>query len=827
MRFLIRIILRRSLAMVIGAAVVTLPCLYWTGRLYGNVRPDIEELLPRQSRSIQDLSEIRRRMQAIQNLGILIFTEDADAGKRFSVDLAARLQKLPPTVAAGVEYRIDKELRFFDSRKALFVSVDDLEQIKNFIKARISYEKQLYNPLTFLGNVELPEPKLDFPALMNKYAAKSASFSQFPDGFYATSDGKLRALLVYLPADNSGIAGVFKLKESVKDIVDHMDLKSYSPSLSVDYTGDVQNTIEEFSALLQDIERSAEIVFALVAFFLWLYFRSVIAVGALLFSLFMARFWTFGVSWFLVGYLNANSAFMGSLLLGSGITFGVMLLSRYLEERRLGRIPVRAAWLAVDRTMRATSTAALAAGMAYGSLFLTRFEGFRQYGIIGFVGMVLCWLSSVLVLPAVLVQIERIRPIIKPGTKARKPWIFGPLSRFVGASPKPIVLAFGILTALSIAVLPRFNADRIIETNLANLRNKESMESGSGYRCKYLDQIFHRFLTPLALLTHDASEAERVAQALREEQKQGEGAKLISSVNTMQQFVPEDQSKKVSVLEQIRGVLPPSIMSRLPAADRKRIDSFLTPEAFHPFTQKELPHLVLDKFTEKDGSIGKLVLVEPPVDSASWSGHELNEFVRILRDTGDKIAGRTVPVAGGLPVVSDMIQAISEDGPKATIFAFLSVVALIIVFFRKPSVVSLMLFALVLGSLWLFGFILGTGFKINFLNFIAFPITFGIGIDYGVNVFHRYLRDPDHNIVTVIRETGGAVGLCSLTTIIGYSSLIIARNQAFVSFGVLAVIGEITSLAAAVVALPALLLMLQRLRAPARQRQSAIGRRSK
>ncbi|HTL11038.1 MAG TPA: hypothetical protein VL588_01040, partial [Bdellovibrionota bacterium] len=67
----------------------------------------------------------------------------------------------------------------------------------------------------------------------------------------------------------------------------------------------------------------------------------------------------------------------------------------------------------------------------------------------------------------------------------------------------------------------------------------------------------------------------------------------------------------------------------------------------------------------------------------------------------------------------------------------------------------------------------------------------------------------------------------SLTTILGYSSLIIARNQAFVSFGVLAVIGEITSLAAAVVALPALLLMLQRLRAPARQRQSAIGRRSK
>src|SRR5690606_21215749 len=95
--------------------------------------------------------------------------------------------------------------------------------------------------------------------------------------------------------------------------------------------------------------------------------------------------------------------------------------------------------------------------------------------------------------------------------------------------------------------------------------------------------------------------------------------------------------------------------------------------------------------------------------------------------------------------------------------------------------------------------------KINFLNFIALPITFGIGVDYGVNIFERYRQEKDMSIGRVVRETGGAVGLCALTTLLGYGSLLIAQNQAFVSFGLLAVLGEIACVVAAIVTLPAFL----------------------
>ena len=58
-------------------------------------------------------------------------------------------------------------------------------------------------------------------------------------------------------------------------------------------------------------------------------------------------------------------------------------------------------------------------------------------------------------------------------------------------------------------------------------------------------------------------------------------------------------------------------------------------------------------------------------------------------------------------------------------------------------------------------------------------------------------------MVDAVRTTGGAVALCSLTTIIGYSSLLLAENRALFLFGLLAVLGEVACLTTAVIVMPA------------------------
>jgi hypothetical protein len=64
-------------------------------------------------------------------------------------------------------------------------------------------------------------------------------------------------------------------------------------------------------------------------------------------------------------------------------------------------------------------------------------------------------------------------------------------------------------------------------------------------------------------------------------------------------------------------------------------------------------------------------------------------------------------------------------------------------------------------------------------------------------------------VTAAVRGTGGAVGLCSLTTIIGYSSLLVAKNVGLFLFGLLAVFGEVACLTTAVVLLPAVLTLVR------------------
>ena len=125
----------------------------------------------------------------------------------------------------------------------------------------------------------------------------------------------------------------------------------------------------------------------------------------------------------------------------------------------------------------------------------------------------------------------------------------------------------------------------------------------------------------------------------------------------------------------------------------------------------------------------------------------------------------------------------------------------------------LVLISLFIGIVWLGG-ILGTlKLKINFMNFVGLPITLGVGADYAANIWARLRAEGIDKITPVIADTGSAVALCSMTTIIGYSSLLMSHNAALRSFGLLADIGEVTCLAAALIALPAIVQLLRKRRA--------------
>ena len=795
-------LLKHSLLVLLIGLSLSVVGTYFSIHLFSNLKTDIEELLPTDARSVLDLKEVRSRLESTNSLAILILSDHATESKKFLEDLASEIQKLPPDVASGVEYKIDQELTFFKERKSLFIQQNDLNRVKDFIHRRIQYEINLYNPLTIFEAKDIPEPKLDLKALQKKYNSKADSYAHFPGGYYATPDEKIRVLLANLPGASTGMSGSKNLRDSVNEIILKLNPKKYANDLEIHFTGGVQDLIEEHDALVEDLVLSTVVVSALVMFAMLLYFRSFFATAALLLALLMGITLTFGVSFFLVGYLNANSAFMGSIVIGNGINFGIILLARFMEERRKFKATPRSIALAVQKTLHATGTAALAAGLAYGSLMLTSFRGFRQFGIIGFTGMILCWITSYTLLPALLVLFYRMG-LLRKAAKSPKIRLTHFISAGVRRFPKSILTLTFLLTLGSLLSFDRLDSS-IIETNFKKLRNKHSLENGSMYWSTYVDKVFQRYLSPLVVLPKEQDHVTAIAGELRKTKLAQGQASNIANISTLEDFVPHNQKQKVATLREIRGMLPRKLLSRIPGDEQKLIHLLLSEESFKPFEARDLPDLVRRKFRERDGTVGKLVLVEPALNDELSKSGPLIEFVHSIRDAADKIEPGAA-VAGALPVTSDMIESIIRDGPKATLFAFLAVFFLIILLFRDLVTVAQCSFALLMGVLWMFGFILHFEEKINFLNFIALPITFGIGVDYGVNIFQRYRLEKSKGILSSLEQTGGAVLLASLTTVTGYGSLLIASNQAFVSFGKLAILGEFTCVFAAVISLPALI----------------------
>ena len=117
--------------------------------------------------------------------------------------------------------------------------------------------------------------------------------------------------------------------------------------------------------------------------------------------------------------------------------------------------------------------------------------------------------------------------------------------------------------------------------------------------------------------------------------------------------------------------------------------------------------------------------------------------------------------------------------------------------------------SLTAGVLLMGGVAAAAQLKVNFLNVIAYPITFGIAVDYGANIAVR-VRERGGRVLESLVEVGPAVILCSWTTIIGYGSLLLSLNRAMRSFGWYAILGEATTLVTALVMLPAMLLLARR-----------------
>ena len=809
--------------LIAGAGVAVLAAASpFAARLYGDLRTDLRELLPQGAPSAVALRELESRVGGLASLAVVVRTDDLKAGERFVDALAAKLQKIPRHTVARIFWRIDDEKTFFEAHGALYADASDLTQLRDVLRDRIAAAKRTANPLFVALEDEGPAKTVREPGIEEAMDGVRKAFGRldhFIDGYLAGEGGQTLVVQVYPPGVATRLEDNQRIFASVRGAVDSLDPRSFDPSIRVGYGGEVRALIENQENLVRDLLVSSFLVLTAVGGVLVLYFWSWRAIPLLVVPLFTGVAATFAISRWVIHYLNPNTAFLGSIIVGNGINAGIILLARYFEERRRGASMEQALPCALKTTWVATFAASAAAAASYGSLGAVSFRGFNQFGFMGTLGMMLCWVATYLLMPPLVVLAERVRPFRDTRASRFTGWVAGPYASALTRYPGWVIAASVLIIGGAVWGALRFSRQPI-QYDFRQLGSRNGLTEGAAYWDTHVDAVLQSYQTPTVVLTESAQKAEAVGDAIEEVRlKQGRSG-TIDSVQTLQKLVPRDQPRKVELLRDIfrlvapppgtPGLIDPRILRAMPDDLRPTLVRLREKTRLTRITLADVPPRLKLPFHEKDGRSGRLVLVYPTLETDSRHGKEQIAHAKLVRSTALSVDPKAL-IAGQIVLTSDIVDSITSDGGFAAGLSFFAVAALTVLVMRSFRDSTWVISSLCLGVLWMFGALGALALRLNFVNFAVLPITFGIGIDYAVNFYQRYRQSS--GVEESLTASGGAVTLCSATTIIGYATLVTADNMAIQSFGLIAVIGEITCLSAALFALPAVLAFRDRRRA--------------
>ncbi len=767
---------------------------------------DFSYLLPQDVPAVRDLRKLEARVKANDVVLAIIKAPTPDARERATQQLIDGLVATKSPLIARVSGDELAIREFLKERRHLFVPLNELEAARDALQKKIDHAKLAANPLFIdLEDKDPKQDEADKKQLDELKAKRRDAEARLARPTNVSADGlsaKVEIGVTFRATDAKSAEKLMDLAERVR-----ADVLAKNPGVEIGFTGGPVTALAEHRAITKGIVLSSVVTTLLVALVLALYFRSATLLALLVGTIAIATAASFGAASLTVGHLNAATAFLGAIIAGNGINYGILLIARYLEERKRYDVDDAMAH-AIVGTLRPTAVASLGASIAYGSLAATSFKGFADFAIIGAIGMLLCWVATYVLLPTLVLRWGRRTKIYQDD-----PRIGGALVRLLGFRRSGLVMVASALvfTAATIVVV-RYVAADPFEYDIRNLRSEAGDAIEARHWMAQSDQAFGRGHSGRTYIGADrADQVPMIIQALQAiDAGKPERATTIGAIESVLTFVPPDQDKRLAVLGEIRTMLD-NAFEAMDDEERAELSELRPPDGLHTFTAQDLPATLRDRLTEKDGRIGYLISIRPSDYLDEWNGKDLIRFANAVREL-HLPDGETVTTSGASVIFADIVESIERDGPLVTSVALIGLVIMVVLLVGRNRRAFAVMVGTVGGSLLMIAVCALLDLRVNFLDFVALPITLGLGIDYAINVAHRYDTEEIPDPITTLRTSGSAVFVCSVTTMIGYGSLLVSANLAIRGFGTASLIGEVTSVLTALVVVPALLAVGRRRR---------------
>ncbi len=169
-----------------------------------------------------------------------------------------------------------------------------------------------------------------------------------------------------------------------------------------------------------------------------------------------------------------------------------------------------------------------------------------------------------------------------------------------------------------------------------------------------------------------------------------------------------------------------------------------------------------------------------------------------------KPSGLEVDLTGTIMIRKELLDLLIEDGKRVILIAYILIIIALILTLNSLREGVLPLISVTLAIIWTAGTMNLLGIPVSIMAVGIAPMLLGLGIDYSIHVIHRIRENFDEGLPMVSR----AIITTSITTMLGFASLVFASMPGLRDFGTLGVIGIFYSMIAAIFLLPSLYLAL-------------------
>lgn len=502
---------------------------------------------------------------------------------------------------------------------------------------------------------------------------------------------------------------------------------------------------------------------------------------------------TVGVVGVILGKITFAEGSFGILLFGLGVDFALHLIVRNREERAGGRSLEEA----LPRVLRGAGSGVVVGALTTAGAFAVAATApdplAAHIATAGAVGLLLCMLLMLTLLPATWVLLER-RSGQPPAPPLTLPFL-RPMAAHAAAHPVLHVAVGLVVLAVSLSGASQLRW----ETDLAQAFSRDVPALQTGER---VQELFDANSSPWLVPVDTLEEARRVTKAF-------EAEPMFTRVEGIGRMFGGDLDDRERRLEQAAPLLAArageydAIASESggqpgAAAGRALLDALGTATSVGKPTPESLPDSIRGQLVSPSGEYLVLAYAGAPHLDGRRAAEER------------KVAQAIHPEAAGFGLLVEVLMATERPWMTRVLIGILAfVLVLLAVDLRDPRWVIAALAPVVVGTAVTFGLLCWAGVGFGTVTAVAVPLILGLGVDDGIHVVHRLREHPPLEIPDGVVSVGRAIVMTTATTCASLAALLFTNHAGLESLALVLLIGLPVCLLASITLVPALAVLLR------------------